>query len=124
MKTGMAIVVVAGFIGLVAGLTLVILTGHDATGYVTQVGLLLTTIAGFVSLLVGLRKQAEEIRIVKRNTNGNLSALQAEVKSQSLKLEKALSLLPAEAHGTVMEETVTPDMVKRIVDEQLKKDEQ
>lgn len=96
-----------GFLVVIGLVALVMLTGHDALSFVYDIGSLLTAIAAFTALFNNQRKQSEDIRTVKSNTNGTLSALLAKVESLTQKLNIALAKLPPEDATEVIEHTVS-----------------
>lgn len=103
--------IILAFIVLVASIVVLILTGHDATGFVTLIGILLTTVAGFVGTLNALTKQSAEISTVKSNTNGTLSKLQGQLDDNAAKLSAALAHLTPEAAQNVLATTADAPVI-------------
>lgn len=119
ITTGLVTVFAIAFLGMVAGFTVIIITGHDGALYVTNLGILLTAVAGFVVTLRGQQKTQEDVETVKSNTNGTLSAVMAKLDSTQAKLTQALAVLPPDHAEDVLSTTITKPEAAAAVTEAL-----
>lgn len=121
IRTPVLLIITLGVLGIVTALVIVIETGKDVSGFVANAGILLTSVAGFIVLMRNQRSQSTEISTVKRNTNGTLTALMAEIarkeaiiESKQLKLDKAVSMLASDKYDDVMEQTLTRAEINKL----------
>lgn len=115
ITTGLIITLVVGFLGLVAGLVIIIVTGHDAALYGTNIGILVTAVTGFAFLFRNQAQQGDAINVIGKNTNGTLTALRAENAAKDAQLKSALALLPPDHAQSVLDQTISKDEVAQVV---------
>jgi hypothetical protein len=115
LTTGLAAVVVIGFLGLVGAITWIALTGHDVGMFVANIGTLLTALAGFIVLIRSQQKQGATIDTIKTQTNGTLSALTSSNESLVNKLNDALGRLEPHEAQAVIENTISKDQVPTVI---------
>jgi len=108
---------IVAFIVIIASVVVLIETGHDATGFVTLIGILLTTVAGFIGTLQALTKQAADISTVKTNTNGTLSALKKQLDDNTAKLQAAVAQLDPGTATAVLSATASEPVPSNVSNE-------
>lgn len=115
--TGIVVVLTVGFVSIVGGMVILIITDHDPTGYVLSIGTLLTSIGGFWQLLRVQKRQSREIDLVKRQTNGNWHRMEQSKASTEVKLMAALSALPPHKAQEILENTLTRSELDQLRDQ-------
>lgn len=121
--TRIAIIIVGcvAFVSIVFAMTVIIITGHDLTGFSIAFGSICTSAAGFIAVLRLQRRQSEvlhaqnrEIQAVKNNTNGTLSKLMRDNESLAAKLRVALAKLDEDDATDVLETTIGREQMNGI----------
>lgn len=87
-------------------MTIVVITGHDLTPFSIAFGSIITSAAGFLAILPVLRRQGQQLDMVKRQTNGTLSKLLADKKESDVRLALALSLMNEGQAKEVLDHTM------------------
>jgi hypothetical protein len=112
ISTGIIIVGGVAFVSIVMAMALIVITGHDLTGFSLAFGTVCTSATGFIAVLRIQRKQNEQIDIVKKQTNGTLTKLLMEKAVAEMRVSKALSKLNERDATAVLAQTLSQDQVK------------
>jgi hypothetical protein len=115
ISTGIIIVGGVAFVSIVMAMALIVITGHDLTGFSLAFGTVCTSATGFIAILRIQRKQNEQIDIVKKQTNGTLTKLLLEKATAEMRVSKALTKLNERDSNDVLGQTLTQDQLKEIL---------